>query len=200
MTFDSQGGSSLSPASKVVTYGQEYGTLAPTTREGYTFGGWWTEASGTGTQMQSSTTVSITANQTLFAKWDRNTYTVTFDKQGGSNPNPASKSVTYGLSYGTLPAIIQTGYTFDGWWTGANGTGTQVLSTSVVSITSNQTLYAKWSFMPFIGPSGGMFFTRKNHTVMGGDIWRRPLLDGVGRQKTRYIFLAIIEQVRTGLT
>jgi uncharacterized repeat protein (TIGR02543 family) len=145
VTFDAQGGSTPVPASTSVTYGSTYGTLATTTRAGYTFGGWWTGTGGTGTQVLSTTPVTITSAQTLYAKWTANTYTVTFDAQGGTTPLPASTSVTYGSTYGTLATTTRTGYTFGGWWTGTGGTGTQVLSTTTVTITAPQTLYAKWT-------------------------------------------------------
>jgi uncharacterized repeat protein (TIGR02543 family) len=73
------------------------------------------------------------------------TYTVTFDAQGGTTPVPSSTNVTYGSTYGTLATTTRTGYSFDGWWTGTGGTGTQILSTTPVTITAAQTLYAKWT-------------------------------------------------------
>ena len=69
VTFNANGGS-CDPSSKVVTYGDTYGTLpTPSIREGYTFAGWFTAAAG-GTQVKSDTTVSITADQTLYAHWN----------------------------------------------------------------------------------------------------------------------------------
>ena len=144
VTFEAQGGESPIPVSKSVTYASTYGTLATTSRAGFTFAGWWTVAGGTGSQVTSSTTVAITAAQTLYAKWTANTYTVTFDAQGGAAPNPVSKSVTYASTFGTLAATSRTGYTFGGWWTEAGGTGTEVTATTIVTITSAHTLYAKW--------------------------------------------------------
>lgn len=70
-------------------------------------------------------------------------YTVKFDAQSGT-VNPSSKVVTYGYTYGGLPTPVRTGYTFKGWYTGTNGTGTNILSTTKVTLTSDQTLYAKW--------------------------------------------------------
>ena len=145
VTFDAQGGSTPVPTSTSVTYGSTYGTLATTTRTGYTFGGWWTGTGGTGTQVLSTTPVTITAPQTLYAKWTANTYTVTFDAQSGTTPVPASTNVIYGSTYGTLATTARTGYAFGGWWTGTGGAGTQVLSTTPVTITAPQTLYAKWT-------------------------------------------------------
>lgn len=70
-------------------------------------------------------------------------YTVKFDAQSGT-VSPSSKVVTYGYTYGGLPTPVRTGYTFKGWYTGTNGTGTNILSTTKVTLTSDQTLYAKW--------------------------------------------------------
>ncbi len=148
VTFDAQGGTAASPASTSVTYGSAYGTLAGTARPGYTFGGWWTDAGGTATEVTAATTVAITAAQTLYAKWTANSYTVTFDAQGGTAASPASTSVTYGSAYGTLAGTSRPGYTFAGWWTDATGTGTQVTASMVVSTAASQTLYAKYFALP----------------------------------------------------
>ena len=56
-----------------------------------------------------------------------------------------SYTVTYGEKYGTLPTLSKPGYTFNGWYTGANGTGTKITSGSTVSILGNHTLYAYWT-------------------------------------------------------
>ena len=144
ITFSSQGGSTPSPSSKVVTFGQNYATLPISDRTGYVFDGWWTETNGSGTQIFEDAEVTITSNQTLYANWIGRKYTVTFDCQGGSDPSPASKSVTYAQQYGTLPTVSRENHVFAGWWTRVNGTGTQVQASTIVSISSDRTLYAKW--------------------------------------------------------
>ena len=68
ITFNANGGSTPSPTSKSVAYWSTYGTLATTSRSGYTFNGWFTAASG-GTQITSSTQMTQTANHTLYAQW-----------------------------------------------------------------------------------------------------------------------------------
>ncbi|MFA7172631.1 MAG: InlB B-repeat-containing protein, partial [Kiritimatiellia bacterium] len=145
VTFDAQGGITPTPASKNVFSNMTYGVLATTTRPGYTFAGWWTEADGTGTQVTPATVVTITSAQTLYAHWMVNAIsTVTFDAQGGDTPIPMSTTVTNGLTYGTLATTTRAGYTFAGWWTAANGTGAQVTAATTVTITAAQTLYANW--------------------------------------------------------
>ena len=141
VTLNANGGTT-STTTLTVTYGSTYETLPTPSRTGYTFNGWYTATSG-GTKITSSSTVSITAAQTLYAQWTANTYTVTFNANGGT-VTTTSKTVTYDSTYGELPTPTKTGYTFNYWYTAASG-GTQVLSTTKVSITAAQTLYAHWT-------------------------------------------------------
>ena len=63
----------------------------------------------------SSTKVTLTSNHKLVANWTANTYSVTFNPNGGSVSTP-TKNVTYGSTYGDLPTPTRTGYTFNGWY------------------------------------------------------------------------------------
>lgn len=77
---------------------------------------------------------------------DQTIYVYATENQFLSN----GKKVTKGSTYGTLPTPTRTGYTFDGWYTAANG-GTQITSTTTVNLTDDQTLYAHWeSATPFV--------------------------------------------------
>lgn len=89
-------------------------------------------------------TYLTTGNATLnfYARWIADTYTVTFNPQGGS-VSPTSKSVTYNSTYGTLPTPTREGYEFLGWYTSETG-GSKITDSTVVKITANQTLYAHW--------------------------------------------------------
>ena len=66
VTFDSQGGTAVSPRTGILYNGMT-GTFMPTTRAGYTFSNWYTAPSGGGTQFLSST--PVTANLTVYANW-----------------------------------------------------------------------------------------------------------------------------------
>lgn len=66
--------------------------------------------------------------------------TVTFNANGGS-VSPASKSVTVGGTYGTLPTPTRTGFTFQGWYDGS----TQITSSTTVTKNTAHTLLAKWA-------------------------------------------------------
>ena len=125
-------------------------TITPPTKTGYTFAGYFSGTNGTGTQYIESTGGAINniystkaENTTLYAKWTTNTYTLTYNANGGS-VTPSSKTVTYNVEYGTLPTPTRTGYTFAGWYTATTG-GTQVTSGTKVTKTQNHTIYARWT-------------------------------------------------------
>ncbi|MBE6842427.1 MAG: hypothetical protein E7510_06305, partial [Ruminococcus sp.] len=142
VTFDSNGGNAVSPASKEVTYNGTYGTLPAPTKTGHTFLGWYTSKTG-GTKITAETKVTITTNQTLYAQWSINKYKVTFDATGGVC-TPVSKDVVSGNVYDTLPVPTRQDYTFLGWYTSKTG-GTKITSETKVTITANQNLYARWT-------------------------------------------------------
>ncbi|NBK24530.1 MAG: DUF1566 domain-containing protein, partial [Spirochaetia bacterium] len=168
VSFDSRGGSGV--AAIEVGNGRKLAEPATPIKTGYTFGGWYKEIACINQWNFSLDNVEST--RTLYAKWTARNYTVTFDSQGGSSPNPASKSVTYDQTYGTLPTLTRNGYTFDGWWTEPDVTETQVTPDAIVSITSDLTLYAKWIGIlkvRDIGPGGGHVFYDKGWETDG---WR----------------------------
>lgn len=111
-------------------------------KEGYNFAGWYTNSSLTGKQYMPYDYIKMDSDYTLYAKWERKSYTVTFNANGGSC-STSNKTVTQNSTYGTLPTPTKTGYTFDGWYTSATG-GNKITSSTNVTITSNQTLYAHW--------------------------------------------------------
>ena len=138
VTFNANGGT-CSPTSKTVTYNSAYGTLPTPTRTGYTFNGWYLP-DGT-TQITASSTVNLSANTTLTAGWTANDYTAYFNANGGSC-STASKTITYGKTYGALPTPTRTGYTFNGWYSPTNA---KITSTSTVSVLGDTVLTASWT-------------------------------------------------------
>lgn len=147
VSFNVNGGKALTPASKQVindsTYGADVSLPVPV-RDGYTFAGWYTAANG-GDLVKDSTVVALSANQTLYAHWNLNTYTVSFDANGGDAVSETlSKIITD--TYGTLPTPTRTGYTFVGWFTVATPTGgTAVTAASKLPKAEDQTVYARWT-------------------------------------------------------
>ena len=67
--------------------------------------------------------------------------TVHFESNGALMP----RKVPWGRAYGELPVLSREGYTFDGWFTEAEG-GTQIQATDIMpENTVEQTLYAHWT-------------------------------------------------------
>ena len=136
-------------------------------RSGYTYAGWNTAANGSGADYAPGTTYSTDANLALFAKWTPNTYTVTFNVNGGSAPSPTSKSVTFNAAYGALATTSRTNYTFNGWFTAAFG-GTQITNLTSVSTAADHTLYAQWTGNPYtvtFNENGGIAASPTSKTV-----------------------------------
>lgn len=116
-------------------------------RTGYTFTGWNTKSDGKGTAYADGASVkNLTANKdgvvTLYAQWKANSYTLTYDANGGT-VSPSSKKLDYNEAYGTLPTPVRKGYRFEGWYTATTG-GTKVSSITKMG-TKDITIYARWT-------------------------------------------------------
>jgi uncharacterized repeat protein (TIGR02543 family) len=77
------------------------------------------------------------------------TATVTFNTNAAGDTtasvSPATKTITAGAAYGSLPTPVRTGYIFTGWFTAATG-GQQIAETTTVATpVTNHTLYAHWT-------------------------------------------------------
>ncbi len=127
VSFNGNGGSSAD--NKTVTYDATYGELPSSTRTGYTFDGWFTEAVG-GTQVTASTTVQITAAQTLYAHWTAKGYTIDLNNQSATTAGTTSLSVVYDSNANLTGAIMlptKTNCTFEGYFTAVKGGGSQLI-------------------------------------------------------------------------
>lgn len=71
-------------------------------------------------------------------------YTHTFKANGGAT-TPSAITHYFGKSFTMPKAITRTGFTFKGWNTKSDGTGTNYSAGSVHTINSSDTLYAKWT-------------------------------------------------------
>ena len=130
-------------ATQKVRYGSKASRPADPTRAGHTFQGWYTARDG-GSRYDFSRTV--TGDVTLYAHWSVNSYTLTFDGNGGK-ASESSRTVQYGSSYGALPTAMRTGYTFQGWYTAKDG-GSQV-SASTTMGAADTTVYAHWTIRSY---------------------------------------------------
>ena len=101
ITFDTDGGSEISPITQ--DYGSEITAPDNPSKTGYTFVGWDKEIP----------TAMPAENITIKAQWKANSYTITFDTDGGSEISSITQD--YGSEI-TAPANpSKTGCTFVGW-------------------------------------------------------------------------------------
>ena len=127
ITFVTNGGTTAAPMK------QDYGTaltLPTPTKDGYGFGGWYTDQNCT---KRFTANTMPAENTTLYAKWNIGEYTLTFDTDGGSVIAPISQK--YGTAVTAPENPIKEGYTFAGW-------DTEIPATMPAE---NMTIQARWT-------------------------------------------------------
>ncbi|MCL1952286.1 MAG: InlB B-repeat-containing protein [Oscillospiraceae bacterium] len=117
---------------------------------GYTFAGWARTAAGPAT-ISATGRIADTADVTLYAIWEKNTFKVTFNANvpsgsvinASSMPTPKDKTRGVPLIIPEEPTLTKADYTFQGWATSATGT---VVVPPGGGYTGNEavTLYAIW--------------------------------------------------------
>lgn len=115
-------------------------------KTGHSFDGWSTYAGGPRAYTDGGQ-ITLSGNTSLYARWAANTYTLSFNANGGSvsrSSQSVSYNGTYGGSYGNLPTPTWTGHSFSGWYTASSG-GTRKYATDTYATAGNSTLYAHWS-------------------------------------------------------
>jgi uncharacterized repeat protein (TIGR02543 family) len=144
VVFDANGGSG-SMTSQVANVATNL--MANTfTRSGYTFAGWATAANGSGTQYADQASYPFTSGTTLYAKWSAiPNKTVTFDANDGTGTPATSTQAANVATNLTANAFTRSGYTFTGWNTAANGSGTAYANQATYSFAADTRLYAQWT-------------------------------------------------------
>jgi len=108
VTFNSNGGSSVTTITQ--TYNTSANKPSDPIKTGYTFNGWYSDA-GLTTAVTWPYTIGP-SNVTFYAKWNTNSYTITFDASGGTGGTSSSKLFGTSLS---APSVTKFGYTLTGW-------------------------------------------------------------------------------------
>ncbi len=206
VSFDANGGSGGQSADVTATYGAKMPAISATapTRTGYTFMGWYDNATYTyGTQYYDTAGASVgtwnkTADTTLYAGWKANSYTISFDANGGSGGQSADVTAIYGARMPSISetAPTRTGYTFIGWYDNATYTsGTQYFDATGASArtwdkAANTTLYAGWRADSYTvsfnanGGSGG-----QSATVTATYDSAMPSISATAPTRTGYTFM-----------
>ena len=137
VSFNSMGGSIIN--SKQVKYG---GKIEPPTtpiKNGYTFVSWYREASYINKWDFSN---SVVESMTLYAKYNKNTYNIVYNLDGGINNAENPENYTVETETITLKAPTKEGCNFVGWYT--DSSFTNQITEIPKGCYSNIDLYAKW--------------------------------------------------------
>ena len=167
VTFDAQGGTPT-PSVQSVNYGALVSDPGTSTLTSYTFDGWYTASSG-GSKWNFATDTMGAGNMTLFAQWTINSYTVSFDTQGGS-PASDNQIVAFGGPVTDPGTPARSGYTFNGWYTASSGGSQWNFVTDTMSA-GNMTLFAQWtinSYMVSFNTQGGSPTSDNQIVAFGG--------------------------------
>ena len=136
VSFNSNGGTDVSE--QELYYGTKATMPVEPTKPTYSFIGWYTDEECT-TAFDFST--PITADITLYAKWDMNEFELNFDANGGS-VSETSRTAICNVALGELPTPERTGYTFEGWYA---SDGERITAESILVSATAVTVYAQWS-------------------------------------------------------
>lgn len=144
ITFDANGGSGA-PGSQTKWYGETL-TLSTTkpTMTGYTFLGWSTSDTATTATWEAGGSYTTNASDTLYAVWQANTFTVSYNANGGEDA-PESQTKTYGVDL-TLSSVepTRTGYDFLGWAISSSATVATWAAGGTYTNDASAVLYAVW--------------------------------------------------------
>ncbi len=141
ITFDSNGGTNVSS----ITYEDIEEIVWPShpTKEGFTFGGWYTDNQTflIPFNVESLVNQPLTQSITLYAKWNPQQFMLTYELNGGTvnGSNPSSYYTNDPLV--TLISPTKEGFTFAGWYVDSNLTTPFNMN---VMPAYALTLYAKW--------------------------------------------------------
>ena len=134
LTYDANTGTGTAPSDLVSVTTATVGT-GSLVKSGFDFVGWNSNSTGSGTDYATGSSIALTSNLTLFAKW---VATLTFDSQGGSAV--PDEQYVFGQAGITLPTSNKSGSSFQGWSLTPTG---EVISGTYSS--GSATLYAIWS-------------------------------------------------------
>jgi uncharacterized protein (TIGR02145 family)/uncharacterized repeat protein (TIGR02543 family) len=187
VTYDDQSATTpVSPSTKVVASpATTVGSLpvAPV-KTGFTFGGWFTAASGGGTEFTATT--AVTGSITVFAKWTTvPVFAITFNKNDAAATGAmADQSIASGSSAAlTANAFVKAGWMFAGWAIAAGGDVSYADKANYTMGAANVTLFAKW-----VATSLTVTFD-KNDAAATGTMADQPIASGASASLSANAFI-----------
>jgi uncharacterized repeat protein (TIGR02543 family) len=145
LTYTAGAGGTISGTdSQTVNSGSNGSAVTAAPNTGYHFVNWNDDSTA-----NPRTDSSVTGNKSVTASFAINTYAVAFDANGSTDgTKPAGQTKTYDVTLvlaANSGTLAKTGYTFSGWNTLADGTGTDYAEDANYTANAGITLYAKWT-------------------------------------------------------
>ncbi len=181
--FNSKDGSYV-PNLYNVLFGSKIKKPSDPVRIGYTFLGWYKDTQGALTEEFNFEEDTITANTTLYARWERNKYTLSFVSNGGTQ---VEEQMVNAMDYAVRPVSPKReGYIFIGWYSDAELKHEfDFVNTTILK---DYTLYAKWElgsesedrFKVYFNSKGGSAVPTLENIAYGSKIEKPedPVRDG----------------------
>ena len=175
VNFDSNGGTQVEPIKSYYQDNIEEPEIP--TKEGYAFEGWYTDSNLTNKYDFNS---KILSNITLYGKWAKDKYTISFNSNGGT----AVKSITNYYEEEVIEPSIPTkvGHTFTGWY--KDEELTQLYTFSTIP-SQNIILYAGWIKNKYI-----ISFNSNGGTIVNSitKYYKEKLIEPIPPVKEGYTF------------
>lgn len=118
-------------------------TANPFTRTNYAFLGWNTKPNGCGDDYVNGETVNNLGDVTLYAQWHA-PYLISFESNGGTGAMADQIIIWNSTQQLTANTFTRTGFTFTGWNTKADGSGTSYTDEQSITNLEDMTLFAQW--------------------------------------------------------
>ena len=134
--------------------------LGTTTKEGYTFAGWYTDEDCQN-QVNQIGAFTKTENFYLYAKFDANKYDIVYKDQNGADYTGATEGLPTQFVYDEqtyLPTPTRAGYDFVGWFLDQECEYQQITEIPSKYASQAVTVYAKWNeatFTVYFNTNGG---------------------------------------------
>lgn len=192
ITYILNGGTNSSNNPETYNVTSDTITLENPTRVGYIFGGWFTAAEFAIESEFTTILLGSTGNVTVYAKWTPIAYSVVFNKNseyatGTMDDQAFAYDTAQNLGVNTFE---RTGYTFDGWNTNADGSGTSYADSETVNNLTTEngatiTFYAQWkanAYAVLFDKTGGESGTESVNAFYDSDMpaATAPRYDGYG--------------------
>jgi uncharacterized repeat protein (TIGR02543 family) len=200
VTYHPNGGTGAAPPAQIMT-----NNVSPTlhtntfARTGYSFVNWVTAINGTGACYEPGSVYTNNGDVVLYAVWT-NLYAVTYSASGatgGSVPGVQTKTNSVTLKLRTNSGTLaKTGYTYMGWNTASNGTGSSYAAGASYTKNEPLSLYAAWTpstYTATLNRNGG---TGGSLSVLA--TYDAPMPVATAPTRTGYTFIGYFDALTEG--